>query len=139
LKFDFSLGDRSSNVEEAGQFLKDSINQSLETFYETYSTYLGEDANKLCKSLIPEKPVYNLRRCVRLVQKVLSKKGNEQLASVQGIYLLVDEYDTFTNEFLEPNNTAYEGDKVIAGTKWDSESFRHRHRTAFLSWPWQWI
>jgi hypothetical protein len=111
LKFDFSLGDRSSNVEEAGQFLKDSINQSLETFYETYSTYLGEGANKLCKSLIPEKPICNLTRCVRLVQKVL-KSGNEQLTGVQGIYLLVDEYDTFTNEFLELNNSAYDGGAV---------------------------
>jgi hypothetical protein len=111
LKFDFSLSDYSSNIEEAGHFLKDSISQSLETFYETYSTYLGEDANELCKNLIPEKPVYNLRRCVRLVQKVLSKKRNEQLASVQGIYLLVDGYDTFTNKFLQPD-TGYCGSAV---------------------------
>jgi hypothetical protein len=112
LKFDFSLGDRGLNVEEAGQFFKDSINGSLERFYETYSTHLGEDANKLCKSLIPEKPVYNLERCVRFVQKVLSRKRNKQLAGVQGIYLLVDEYDTFTEEFLEPNDTAYNGSAV---------------------------
>ena len=114
MKFDFSLGDRSSNVEEAGQFLKDTINRSLRTFYKTYSKYLGEDAKKLSREIIPGKPIYNLRRCVRLVQKALSKKRkrNKQLDGVQGIYLLVDEYDTFTNEFLEPNNTAYDGSAV---------------------------
>lgn len=94
------MTDRSSNDVEDSQFLKNSIAQSLQTFYDTYSPYLGEDANKLSRDISPEKPVVNLRNCVRLVQKVLSNgqnNRNEQLVGVQGIYLLVDEYNTFSD------------------------------------------
>jgi hypothetical protein len=112
LKFDFSLGDRGSNFEEAALFLKNSINRSLRTFYRTYSTYLGEDAKKLSRDIVPETPVDNLVNCVELVQQVLSNSRNKQLADVQGIYLLVDEYDTVTNYFLEPYSTAYKDNAI---------------------------
>ena len=44
-----------------------------------------------------------------MVQDALSRaqeQENEQLTGVQGIYLLIDEYDAFTNNYLEPPNTA---------------------------------
>jgi hypothetical protein len=112
LKFDFSITDRSSNAVEASQFLKNSINQSLRDFYETYSGYLGEGANKLSRDIAPERPVDNLRDCVRLVRKVLLSRRYHQLADVQGIYLLVDEYDTFTHNFLEHYKTHWDGSAV---------------------------
>ena len=88
MKFDFSSGDRGSKVEEAGQFLKDSINQSLETFYETYSTYLGEDTNKLFKNIDPQNPSASLTNYTELVHDVISRaleNGEEGLAGIQGV------------------------------------------------------
>jgi hypothetical protein len=115
LKFDFSATERSSNHVEAGQFLKDNINRSLRTFYKTYSAYLGKDANELSRNINPESPVDNLNRCVKLVKDALSngpKNGHKQLAGVQGIYLLVDEYDAITNGFLKPYNTTWQDSAI---------------------------
>jgi hypothetical protein len=112
LKFDFSTTSRSSNIEEAAQLLRNSINQSLQDFYETYSTYLGEDANKLSRDIILKDPIDNLKDCVRLVKRVLSNRRNKQLAGVHGIHLLVDEYDAVTNDFLEHYNIPYDGSAI---------------------------
>jgi hypothetical protein len=112
LKFDFSVTKRSSNFTEAGQFLENRIARSLQTFLKTYSTYLGEDANKLSRDITPERFVDNLEDCVELVQEVLSNGRNEQLANIQGIYLLVDEYDAVINNLLELYNTTWDGSAV---------------------------
>ena len=109
------MTDCGLNVKEAGQCLKDSIADSLLDFYHTYSMYLGEDADKLSRNIDPKKPVQNLKHCVQLVRKTLSngpKKRHEQLAGVQGIYLLVDEYDTFTNEFIQSYNITWNGSAI---------------------------
>ena len=47
-----------------------------------------------------------------MVKRVLSNRRNKQLAGVQGIYLLVDEYDAITNDFLELYNTPYDGSAI---------------------------
>ena len=44
LRLDFSSVNISPSIDEANLFLKDTIAESFETFYETYTTYLGEDA-----------------------------------------------------------------------------------------------
>jgi hypothetical protein len=54
-------------------------------------------------------PSESLRNCNELVQRALSlaqEEDNEELDGVQGIYLLVDEYDAFTNNYLETSNIA---------------------------------
>jgi hypothetical protein len=69
---------------------------------------LNEDFAVLCQNIDWECPHLSLQNCVWLVQDALSRakeQKNEQLADVQGIYLLIDEYDAFTNPYLEPPNT----------------------------------
>ena len=107
LKFDFSPIQASPDLAEANRNLIKSLNFSFEDFYETYATYLDDDAASLCGNIDSEDPSISLRKCNRLVQRALSrarKQENEQLAGVQGIYLLVDEYDAFTNNYLQPPN-----------------------------------
>jgi len=82
------------------------LNSSFQDFYETYATYLGEDFTSLCGNIDSKRPNESLRNCNELVQDVLSwEEDNKELNDVQGIYLLVDEYDAFTNNFLESPNT----------------------------------
>ena len=57
----------------------------------------------------------SLEQCnwsVRLSLKRAREQNNVPLADVQGIYLLVDEYDAFTNNYLESPNTV-EPHKIV--------------------------
>jgi hypothetical protein len=88
LKFDFSSVNRSPNIIEANELLKDTIALSFESFYTTYSTYLGEDANKLFKNIAPGNPARSVVKCVECVQDVLSKawkSGDKRLSGVEGV------------------------------------------------------
>jgi hypothetical protein len=116
LKFDFSPIPAGSNLAEANQNLIVSLNSSLKDFYETYATYLGKDVTSLYEHIDSGMPSESLQSCNGLVEDALSR--NEQLAGVQGIYLLVDEYDAFTNNYLqapnilEPSKTTLDGSPV---------------------------
>ena len=113
LKFNFSPIPASLDLEKANRNLTVSLNHSIEKFYETYATYLGDDVTSLCGNIDSERPDISLQRCSELVQRALSrarkekdkKEKDKHLADVQGIYLLVDEYDAFTNNYLDPPNT----------------------------------
>lgn len=88
LKVDFSLVNRSPNIAKAHQSLQDTIADSFWAFYKTYSTYLGKDEKELLENIAPENPARSLRRCVDLVQEVISKArdgGEERLAGIQGV------------------------------------------------------
>ena len=88
LKFDFSRVNRSPDIDKAHRSLERTIASSFRTFYETYSTYLGGDEEKLLKNIVLEDPAENLLRCVSLVQKAISKlrdSGKERLAGIQGV------------------------------------------------------
>ena len=82
LKFDFSTVDRSPDVNIAARNLKMSISQTFEEFYNTYVTYLCEDAKTL---IDPDSPVLSLRRCVERVKSAIQKRGDEALAGIQGV------------------------------------------------------
>lgn len=118
LKFDFSTIDRCSDVKEASRSLKTTLNRSIERFYKTYSIYWDGDMREPGDLIDKEDPAISLRKCVRWVKnlhKTARGKKNGQLADVQGIYLLVDEYDAFSNNYLDPyNHTIYEGTEVEA-------------------------
>jgi hypothetical protein len=105
LRFDFSTITASSDLELARENLIASLNSSFEDFYETYATYLGGDVADLCQNIDRGAPNLSLKKGNRLVQNALSRAENEQLAGVRGIYLLIDEYDAFTNSYLEPPDT----------------------------------
>jgi Predicted AAA-ATPase len=126
LNFDFSTIPTSADLAEANQNLIVSLNYSIEKFYETYATYLDGDVTSLCKNIDSMRPDISLQRCNRLVQRAISraqKEKDKHLASVQGIYLLIDEYDAFTNNYLEPPNTV-EPHKSILDDSPVGETFR---------------
>jgi hypothetical protein len=126
LKFDFSLIPASSDLAEANQNLIVSLNYSIQKFYETYATYLGGEVTSLCGNIDSKRPDISLQKCSRLVQRALSqarKEKNEHLTGVQGIYLFVDEYDAFTNNYLEPPNTVEPHKTTLDGSPVE-ETFR---------------
>ncbi|KAG0196105.1 hypothetical protein BGX28_000135, partial [Mortierella sp. GBA30] len=108
LAFDFSKVNRSPNLETAEESLGGMINNTVETFYRVYAPYLGKATGKqLTDELIsPSDPVRSLGRCVTLVQEALNAvmETDDPLYGVKGIYLLADEYDAFSNEFLDPDD-----------------------------------
>ena len=110
LKLDFSKIDPSSDLTEAHETLVQFLNSSLETFYRTYAAYLGED----CGNIDREQPNLSLRRCAESVRYAI--KQDERLDGIKGIYVLVDEYDAFTNCYLEPLKITG-GPKAIEGSK----------------------
>jgi Predicted AAA-ATPase len=118
LRFDFSRTGVPLDLEKANQGLIMSLNSSIKAFYHTYAAYLGRDAADLCREIKSESPNVSLRNCSRLVEKALREQKNEELAGVKGIYLLVDEYDAFPNNYLdssstiESRKTAWEGSGV---------------------------
>jgi hypothetical protein len=108
LRFDFSTTNANPDLAEANKALIRSLNSSFKNFYKTYTTYLGEDVTGPCGDIDNDEPSLSLESCALWVEDVLrraKKDENEQLAAIQGIYLLVDEYDAFTNSYLEPPNT----------------------------------
>ncbi|KAF8532892.1 hypothetical protein BDD12DRAFT_949896 [Trichophaea hybrida] len=80
------------------------INSSLRNFYRAYEPYfLKEQKGKKKESLTdlvnqlidPQNGLHSLINCVDFVADKLKKRNS--LAGVKGIYVLIDEYDCFTN------------------------------------------
>ncbi|KAF8545066.1 hypothetical protein BDD12DRAFT_265362 [Trichophaea hybrida] len=106
LPFQFSNIDRCPDIEVAAKYLAQRINNRLFHFLETYD---------LLQSIGPRfkldgSPVENLNVVIEVVRMVLGeihrdRDENHPLHSVEGIYVLADEYDAFANEDMDPNNT----------------------------------
>jgi Predicted AAA-ATPase len=104
LKFDFSeIPLTRPDLTEANEVLKKSLNSSLETFYRKYTAYLGGNFTDLCQEIDSKEPQISLRRCAELVRHAIEQ--DEQLAGIEGIYVLVDEHDALSNAYLEPPKT----------------------------------
>jgi hypothetical protein len=103
LKFDFSEIDPSPNLTEAHETLVEFLNSSFETFYRRYTAYLGGNFTGLCSKIDSKRPNLSLRRCAESVRDAIEQ--DERLAGIEGIYVLVDEYDAFPNNYLEPPKT----------------------------------
>jgi len=114
LKFDFSEVRPNPNLTEANETLIKFLNSSLEAFYETYAAYLGRDVTDLCQTIDSKEPNVSLRRCAQSVRHAIRQGG--QLASIEEIYVLVDEYDAFPNHYLELQQTAGEPKIAWEGT-----------------------
>jgi hypothetical protein len=104
LRFDFSEIKAPIDLEEANREIIRSLNSSIIEFYSTYAAYLGRDITDLCREIESESPQLSLKTCTRLVRDALREQKNKELADVRGIYLLVDEYDAFPNNYLDPPN-----------------------------------
>ena len=87
-----------------------ALNGQIKVFYQKYTTYLNENFSDLCQRIDTKNPQASLAECCWSVQHALSEQKNEKLAGVQGIYLLVDEYDAFANDHIEQHER-HETDK----------------------------
>jgi len=106
LKFDFSEVRPNPNLTEANETLIKFLNSSLEKFYGTYAAYLGRNFADLCQKIDSKEPNISLRWCAQSVQDAIKHDG--RLAGIEGIYMLVDEYDAFANHYLELQQTTRE-------------------------------
>ncbi|KAF9343657.1 hypothetical protein BGX34_006514, partial [Mortierella sp. NVP85] len=107
MSFDFSAIDRSPDLEVARKSLSGMIVNSIKAFYTTYGPYLGDkSSDQLIERNVTEDPIESLGACVTLVEAALNLVMDleDPLFGVKGIYLLADEYDAFSNEYLDPND-----------------------------------
>ena len=74
----------------------DVINNWIQIFYDTYAMYLRGSTSTLCQQINHENPIESLI----VFTKGLKCTGRAQ--RVRGVYLIVDEYDSFANDYLEP-------------------------------------
>ncbi|KAF9301974.1 hypothetical protein BGZ74_006041 [Mortierella antarctica] len=106
MAFDFSAVNRSHDVKKAAENLINMINDAIFAFIRTYAHYLGKDTCQLLEDNLHQDAVGSLNACVDLIsarlQAVSSK--DDELYDVKGIYLLADEYDAFSNEYLDPDD-----------------------------------
>jgi len=115
LKFDFSKINPHPDPTKANEALIKILNSSIKWFYQDYTAYLGGNSEALYQGIDSEYPNVSLAECVKSVRDAV--KNDEQLAGIEGIYLLVDEYDAFSNHYLELQQTA--GERKIA---WEGEA-----------------
>jgi hypothetical protein len=111
LKFDFSKINTNPDLTKANETLIRILNSSIKRFYKKYTAYLGGNFEALCQGINSEDPNVSLEECVNSVEYAI--KNDEQLTGIEGIYVLVDEYDAFPNHYLELQQTAaWEGTAV---------------------------
>ncbi|RPB03671.1 hypothetical protein L873DRAFT_1800155 [Choiromyces venosus 120613-1] len=111
LKFNFAEVRRTRDLNEAAQGLADNIIWSLKRFYGDYYPYLGGSLDQLISKKINQgDAIDSLRNLVEIVNLTLREVKNggdtkHPLTNVKGIYLLADEYDAFSNEYMDPHNS----------------------------------
>ena len=116
LKFDFSKINPNPDLTKANEALIQMLNSSIKRFYKEYTAYLGGNLEALCQGVNSDNPNVSLDECVDSVRRAM--ENDEQLAGIEGIYVLVDEYDAFPNNYLELSMTvggpkiAWEGTAV---------------------------
>ncbi|KAF8433982.1 hypothetical protein BGX38DRAFT_181858 [Terfezia claveryi] len=113
LKFDFSQIRPRPDLPEANKILMDYLNCSIKAFYRKYAAYLGGNFTDLCQNVDNKDPIVNLQECAKSVRYAIQQ--DERLAGIEGIYVLVDEYDSLPNRYLDLPGTV--GGSKIA---WDN-------------------
>ncbi|KAF8420743.1 hypothetical protein BGX38DRAFT_1307597, partial [Terfezia claveryi] len=99
LKFDFSKIRPRPDLPEANKILMDYLNYSIRAFYREYAAYLGGNFTDLYQNIDNRDPIINLLECAKSVQYAIQQ--DERLAGIEGIYVLVDEYDSLPNRYLD--------------------------------------
>ncbi|KAF9356723.1 hypothetical protein BGX34_009784, partial [Mortierella sp. NVP85] len=102
LRLDFSAVDRSQDRNEAEHNLNRMLIESIRTFYRTYEPYLRMSADYLIKNYTRDDAVACLNECANLVYDTLKHVDSPEnpLSKIKGIYIMADEYDNSTNEYL---------------------------------------
>ncbi|RPB00804.1 hypothetical protein L873DRAFT_743052 [Choiromyces venosus 120613-1] len=109
LKFNFAKVRRTRDLNKAAEELALNIIQSLEEFYGDYYPYFGVSLDQLISKEINQGSAINsLAELVGFVDYTLReiKNGGDTkhpLTNVKGIYLLADEYDAFSNQYMDPH------------------------------------
>ncbi|KAF9313525.1 hypothetical protein BG003_005099, partial [Podila horticola] len=104
LQVDFSSVDRSQDREAARHSLSLMLNRSIMQFYRTYEPYLRMSADYLIENFIKDDATASLTECVNVVHDVLASvdSPDDPLSMIKGIYVMADEYDSYSNEYLVP-------------------------------------
>ncbi|CAG8649087.1 7688_t:CDS:2, partial [Paraglomus brasilianum] len=92
LEWDFSKIQGSSSIEETNRNLTDHINRSIKRFCQTYAAILGKSNEDLQKWIV------NPTNCTDSLEALF----DQVRLTPYKVYLLIDEYDAITNEFLDP-------------------------------------
>jgi len=124
LTFDFSKVRPNPNLTEANESLIKFLNSSVEMFYETYAAYLGQNIADLRQWIDGKEANITIERCVQLVRGAIEQGG--QLAGIEGIYVIVDEYDAFPNSYL-PRVMAAKTHKIA----WEKTAFAETFKSFF--------
>ncbi|KAF9381304.1 hypothetical protein CPC16_009905 [Podila verticillata] len=108
MAFDFSAVNRSNDVNKAAENLNNMINDAIFAFCRTYAHYLGEDTCQQLEAELHQDAGGSLDVCVDLISARLEAvwSKDDVLYNVKGIYLLADECDAFSNEYLDPDDPA---------------------------------
>ncbi|KAF8537832.1 hypothetical protein BDD12DRAFT_201139 [Trichophaea hybrida] len=108
LELDFSAVRQGANDTYA---IDEMVNEALDEFYGIYAPFFGERTpSELADQLIhPTNACVSLQKCVKLVKRTLQEvirqeKKDHPLAGVKGIYVLIDEYDSFSNAHIDPTS-----------------------------------
>ncbi|KAK3836308.1 MAG: hypothetical protein J3R72DRAFT_203444 [Linnemannia gamsii] len=104
LSLDFSAVIRSPDRKMAERNLNLMLNESIKRFYMTYEPYLRMSAEDLIENLIMENSAESMIACANVVHGVLAnaRSPEDPLSKIKGIYLMADEYDSYSNEYLVP-------------------------------------
>ncbi|KAF9299259.1 hypothetical protein BGZ74_008996, partial [Mortierella antarctica] len=104
LQFDFAAVNRSQDKNAASHSLNLMLNESIMRFYRTYEPYLRMPASYLIENFIKDDATASMTACVNAVHDILAgvESPEDPLSMIKGIYLMADEYDSYSNEYLVP-------------------------------------
>ncbi|KAK3823818.1 MAG: hypothetical protein J3R72DRAFT_23833 [Linnemannia gamsii] len=81
------------------------LNESIKRFYMIYEPYFRMSAEYLIKNFIKDNSAESMTACANVVHGVLASSAlspGDPLSKIKGIYLMADEYDSYSNEYLAP-------------------------------------
>ncbi|KAF9391728.1 hypothetical protein CPC16_003981 [Podila verticillata] len=104
LPLDFSAVVQSQDREKAEHNSNLMLNKSIKQFYRTYKSYLRMSADYLIENFIQDSAAASLTACVNVVHDLLASVDSPEdpLSMIKGIYVMADEYDSYSNKYLVP-------------------------------------
>ncbi|KFH68186.1 hypothetical protein MVEG_06915 [Podila verticillata NRRL 6337] len=104
LLLDFSAVIRSQDREKAEHNLNLMLNESIKQFYRTYEPYLRISADYVIENYIQDSAAASLTASVNVVHDLLASVDSPKdlLSMIKGIYVMADEYDSYSKEYLIP-------------------------------------
>ncbi|KAK3810194.1 MAG: hypothetical protein J3Q66DRAFT_352384 [Benniella sp.] len=109
LQIDFSKVDWSKDRNVAKHSLNLMLNESIKQFYRTYEPYLRMPADYLIEEYMEDNAAGSLTACANLVDYTLKRIScrEDPLSKIKGIYIMADNYDSPTNEYLALMDTVH--------------------------------